>query len=100
MAPAPANGWANSRLVKRVGIAFVIFTTTVIFITILTKIFPGANSQLPDMRKVMSLPGDFISGGTTRIQPSCASDLNEVNPLTALDAKYAHLADDKFTYVC
>lgn len=88
----------NPRLLKRVAVTFVAFFFSAAFILVLIRLTPNVSSRLPDMRKVTSLPGHFASQ-LKHIQTSCASDGDTENPLTALDAKYAHLMDDKFTYV-
>jgi hypothetical protein len=91
MAPQPVSGGIlNPRNLKRVGIGAVIFFTTIIFITVLTRIF---GERIPP--NVVHFPQNFLASMSQH--QSCASREGEENPLTALDAKYAHLSDEKFT---
>lgn len=76
------NGWtSNPRLVKRVGIGAVAFIVSITLIAIMVRLTPE--------------PSQYVSKVATQYFHSQDPE----DPLAVLDAKYAHLRDDKFTYV-
>ena len=88
----------NPRIMKRVGLSFVAFLFSAAFIVALMRMTPASDLRLPDMRKVISLPSSF-AGSATGLEPQCMSDSDAESPLVKIAEKYAHLRDDKFTYV-
>lgn len=77
------NGWtSNSRLMKRVGFGAIAFIFSVVIIGAMVKLTP-------------SHPTQYVSDVATKFFIS--KDPEDM--LFKLDAKYAHLRDDKFTYV-
>lgn len=82
---APTTGqtsWTkNPRILKRVGFGVVGFILSVTVIAMLVRLTPE--------------PTQYVSKVATQYFHSQDPE----NTLTVLDAKYAHLRDDKFTYV-
>lgn len=86
-------------MVRRILFTLLAVFTAALLVTLFTRLSPLSDQYLPNMRKVLSSSGKESATMTTPFPPSCARDNDTSNPLTALDAKYAHLMDEKFTYV-
>lgn len=106
MAPPPSTGTTGPRIVKRVALTLFAFVTAGLLVAIFTRMSPLSEHYLPAMREVMSLSSPLsssLSGKespvTTPLVSSCTRENATHNPLTGLDANYAHLMDDKFTQV-
>lgn len=90
------NGWtSNPRFLKRVGLSTIGFIFSAAFIVLFIRMTPDASTNLSSVGEAAT---HYFYPATQFTTPSCSADLT-VNPLTALDAKYAHLSDEKFTYV-
>ena len=102
MTASLSSGQTGSRVLKRVALTLFAFVTAGLLVTIFTRLSPLSENYIPDVRKALFLSNYLSSKGpsvTTPLAPSCARQNATGNPLTALDAKYAHLMDGKFTYV-